>query len=126
MTGKTKNISSIRPRRIKKNRYILVNPSFVIIKLVCREFDITHEQIIGKERKRKFVEPRQAAMKLIKDYTNKSLKDIGNIFSGRDHTTVIHALKTVPDIIGQDKVYRRAYNNVERDINLKLFNKKEL
>ena len=59
--------------------------------------------MLSARRSRSLVRPRQIAMYLSKKYTTKSLPDIGRNFSGRDHTTVIHAVKTVDKLMHKDK-----------------------
>jgi chromosomal replication initiator protein len=57
----------------------------------------------SKSRLRSNVIPRQVAMYLAKELTNLSLKSIGYHFGGRDHSTVIHAIQTVNDLMDTDK-----------------------
>ena len=52
---------------------------------------------------RSLVVPRQIAMYITKELTNLSLKSIGYHFGGRDHSTVIHAIQTVSDLMASDK-----------------------
>ena len=66
-----------------------------IIAVVAETFDTRPEYIVGKSRKREIVLARHAAMYLAKEFTNHSLKSIGLHFAGRDHSTVIHAVKQV-------------------------------
>ncbi len=75
-----------------------------IIEEVTDHFNIKLSEIKGKSRLRDVVMPRQIAMYLAKQYTALSLKNIGYHFSGRDHSTVIHAIQTVNDLIDIDKV----------------------
>lgn len=68
-----------------------------IIDIVCRVLDVEKEELISKSRERHIVEARQIAMYFIHRYCNLSLKPIGNLFGGRDHSTVIHARECVRD-----------------------------
>jgi ATPase involved in DNA replication initiation len=70
-----------------------------ITEIVAKTSNTPIEQILGKSRKREFVQPRFVAMKLAKEYTKDSLVKIGNYFGGRDHTTTIHAIQTINDYI---------------------------
>lgn len=70
-----------------------------ITQIVAKTANTPIEQILGKSRKREFVQPRFVAMKLAKEYTKDSLVKIGNYFGGRDHTTTIHAIQTINDYI---------------------------
>lgn len=55
--------------------------------------DITRADIIGPSRMRKFARPRMLAMYLAREYTDKSLNDIGDAFSGRDHATILNGIR---------------------------------
>ena len=66
-----------------------------IISIVGETFGTRPEYIVGKSRKREIVLARHAAMYLAKEFTQQSLKSIGLHFAGRDHSTVIHAIKAV-------------------------------
>ena len=56
---------------------------------------VTEKEIIGKSRKMELVEARQISMYLCRDIMGLSLNNIGVYFGGRDHTTVMHAVKTI-------------------------------
>lgn len=62
--------------------------------VVCREFGLTRHEFDGLSRTRRLARPRQVAMTLARAHTSHSLPKIGNEF-GRDHTTVIHAIRRV-------------------------------
>jgi chromosomal replication initiator protein len=74
-----------------------------IIEVVTDHFSINMTEIKGKTRLREVVYPRQIAMFLAKELTSLSLKSIGYHFGGRDHSTVIHAIQTINDLIQSDK-----------------------
>jgi chromosomal replication initiator protein len=63
---------------------------------VCAHFGITREELLSRSRAGRIVWPRQAAMYLSKELTERSLPTIGREFAGRDHTTVMHACRRVP------------------------------
>jgi len=71
---------------------------------------------MSSRRSRSVARPRQIAMYLSKKMTTKSLPDIGRRFSGRDHTTVIHAIKKEEEIMIQDK----NFENEVKDLKQKL------
>ena len=56
---------------------------------------IRDSNIVGKSRKKEFVEARQTAMFLCRNLLDASLSSVGMYFGGRDHTTVMHAIKTI-------------------------------
>ena len=71
-------------------------PTVDKIQRACaKEFNITLDEILSKRRARIVARPRQVAMYLAKTLTTRSLPDIGRRFGGRDHTTVIHAVKRI-------------------------------
>ncbi|MDO5356832.1 MAG: chromosomal replication initiator protein DnaA, partial [Conchiformibius sp.] len=80
----------------------------LIMKAVADYYHIRISDLLGKKRLRSIARPRQIAMTLSKELTNMSLPAIGEVFGGRDHTTVMHAVKTVAKLrhddeeIGQD------------------------
>ncbi len=74
-----------------------------IIETVTDYFKVKITEIKGKTRLREVVVPRQIAMFLAKEYTSLSLKAIGYHFGGRDHSTVIHAIQTINDLMDTDR-----------------------
>lgn len=66
--------------------------------------DITMNDINSARRTRNVVHPRQIAMYLVKEMTLRSLPDIGRRFGGRDHTTVIHAVRKIAALIKTDPI----------------------
>ena len=63
--------------------------------IVCKFFKISKNEMLSSRRSRYLVRPRQAAIYLAKILTSKSLPEIGREFSNRDHTTIIHSVKTI-------------------------------
>lgn len=74
-----------------------------IQKVVCQFFDIPDDLLRGKSRKKEIAFARQISMYLSKEMTHYSLKSIGLHFGGRDHTTVIHAIRTITNMVKDDK-----------------------
>jgi chromosomal replication initiator protein len=70
-----------------------------IQRVVCQYFDIPEDLLRGKGRKKEIAFARQIAMFLSKELTLYSLKSIGLHFGGRDHTTVIHAVRTIKQLM---------------------------
>jgi chromosomal replication initiator protein len=70
-----------------------------IQRVVCHYFNIPDDLLRGKSRKKEIALARQIAMYLSKEMTHYSLKSIGLHFGGRDHTTVIHAIRTIQSLI---------------------------
>ena len=67
--------------------------------MVAEYFNVTVADLKAKSRKRELVYPRQVAMYIAKEKTDLSLKSIGYHFGGRDHSTVIHAIQCVNDMM---------------------------
>ncbi|HZU87006.1 MAG TPA: chromosomal replication initiator protein DnaA [Anaerolineaceae bacterium] len=78
-----------------------------LLKVVAGAFGITTEQMLGRDRTREIVLPRQVAMYLLRQEANASLPQIGETLGGRDHSTVIHACSKVADMIERDDQFRR-------------------
>jgi chromosomal replication initiator protein len=78
----------------------------LIIKAVCETFDITESALKGPRRHRHVTQPRQVAMYLIRELTDESLPRIGSLFGGRDHTTVLNALKRIKQLKSANPILR--------------------
>ena len=70
--------------------------------IVCKFFKISKNEMLSPRRSRYLVRPRQTAIYLAKNLTSKSLPEIGRAFSNRDHTTVIHSVKTIDKLRKED------------------------
>ena len=86
--------------------------------IVSKYFNISIEEMKDKARKKEIVIARQVAMYFSKDFTNNSLKSIGFHFGGRDHSTVIHAVQSVNDMIDTDSIFRKNIKEINRRISL--------
>ena len=73
-----------------------------IQKKVVEHYNIKLSDMHSPRRSRSVARPRQVAMYLAKSITTRSLPEIGRKFGGRDHTTVIHAIKTIEEIMVND------------------------
>ena len=78
-----------------------VTPSY-IVDIVADHFSLTPQEIYSKNRSNKIAYPRQIAMYMCRRYLNMSLVDIGKAIGGKDHTTVMHALKKIEDDIAKN------------------------
>ena len=87
------------------------NPILEIIKEVEEITGITHEMMLQKTRKREVVEAKYIAMAAIRERTAFTLMEIAIAF-GKDHTTVIHARKTVKNLMDTDKKFKIKYKGV--------------
>ncbi len=91
-----------------------------IQELVADAFDIAVEHINAKTRKRSVVIARQLSMYLAKNYTNLSLKAIGEYFGGQHHSTVIYSCKAIQDMLDTDVKFRKKVADLERQVKLSL------
>ena len=88
--------------------------------IVCKYFKISKNEMLSSRRSRYLVRPRQTAIYLAKILTSKSLPEIGRTFSNRDHTTVIHSVKTIDRLIKEDNELKINVDNLKNKI---LYNK---
>ena len=89
-----------------------------IQKVVCDYFDLPIELMKSKTRKREIVQARQIAMYFSKKLTKSSLATIGMHCGGKDHATVLHACKTVNNLLDTDKRFRQYISEIEKKISL--------
>jgi chromosomal replication initiator protein len=78
-----------------------------IAEVVAEFYNITLEDLIKQSRKKEFVKPRQIAMYLIRKQLDSSFPSIGSFFGGRDHTTVMHAVEKMSDLIKQKESFKQ-------------------
>jgi chromosomal replication initiator protein len=82
-----------------------------IQRVVARHYNVSKTELLSNRRTRTIVKPRQVAMYLSKVMTPRSLPEIGRRFGGRDHTTVLHAVRKIEDLSGTD-------NNLAQELEL--------
>ncbi len=87
---------------------------------VCKFFKISKNEMLSSRRSRYLVRPRQTAIYLTKILTSKSLPEIGREFSNRDHTTIIHSVKTIEKLKENNQEMTNNINNIKNQI---LYNK---
>ena len=83
---------------------------------VCKFFKISKNEMLSSRRSRYLVRPRQTAIYLTKILTSKSLPEIGREFSNRDHTTIIHSVKTIEKLIKEDTELSDNVDNLKNQI----------
>ena len=87
-----------------------------IVKRVSTEMKVNELDIVGKGRKMEVAHARQVAMYLCRDIINTSLNNIGLFFGGRDHTTVLHAVKTISKKIQTNKSLKTMLKGIRQDL----------
>ena len=90
-----------------------------IQKTVAEYFNVSLDSLKAKTRKKEIVTARQVAMYFAKEFTNHSLKSIGYHFGGRDHSTVIHSVQTVSDLIDTDKKFKASIQELQKKFKTK-------
>ena len=87
-----------------------------IQRTVAEYYKIKISDLLSKRRSRSVARPRQVAMALSKELTNHSLPEIGDMFGGRDHTTVLHACRKINELKESDADIREDYKNLLRTL----------
>ncbi len=94
-----KKVPNLSETKVVLKDLLNINENPVTIDLiqtiVCKFFKISKSEMLSSRRSRYLVRPRQTAIYLTKLLTSKSLPEIGREFSNRDHTTIIHSVKTI-------------------------------
>ncbi len=101
--------------KLVKNSYHEISIDY-IQKVVCDYYSIPIDMIQSKTRKREIVQARQIAMYFSKSLTKSSLATIGAKIGGKDHATVLHACKTVNNLIDTDKRFRMQIGELEKKL----------
>ena len=98
--------------------FIIYNNKQINVELiqntVAAHYNLSIQEMLSQRRSRSLARPRQIAMYLAKQYTTNSLPDIGRKFSNRDHTTVIHAVKKIDDLIKKDNEIKQNVNEIKK------------
>lgn len=85
-----------------------------ILKVVGRHFNVPKADLLSPRRARSIVRPRQIGMYLAKTLTTRSLPEIGRRFGGRDHSTVLHAVRKIEELMSEDEKLSREVNMLIR------------
>ncbi len=86
----------------------------LIMQTVCEYYGVTLNDLVGPTRKREITVPRQIAIFLTREMTGMSLPQIGSVFGGRDHTTVMHSCKTVEAALNQNTGTKDIVDHIKR------------
>ena len=89
----------------------------LIVEVVSEHFNIPMEDILSKKRSKDIVWARQIAMYMCKNMTDESLEKIGALLGGRDHSTVIHGIKTVTTEYENKENVRNIVETIKKKIN---------
>jgi chromosomal replication initiator protein len=88
-----------------------------IQRVVARHYNVSRQELVSNRRTRVIVKPRQIAMYLSKTLTPRSFPEIGRRFGGRDHTTVLHAVRKIEELIAGDQKLNHEIELLKRLIN---------
>jgi chromosomal replication initiator protein len=98
-------VRSKEPRRVKIDD---------ILRVVMKHFGVNRGDLLSSRRNRSIVRPRQIGMWLAKSLTARSLPEIGRRFGGRDHTTVLHAIRKIESLLQEDSTLREEVEVLKR------------
>jgi len=87
-----------------------------IQRTVVNHYQIKMADLFSKRRSRSVARPRQVAMALTKELTTHSMPEIGAAFGGRDHTTVLHAVRTIARLCAEDAAFSDNYASLKRSL----------
>ena len=87
-----------------------------VIELVAKEWQVTVDALVGRDRSKKIAQPRQVAMYLLRKETDSSLPQIGEALGGRDHTTVMYAIDKISSEIETKTDLRKRVVNVKQQL----------
>lgn len=103
-------------KKLLKNLVKKEAPKIITIELIQKEvsalFDLTVKDLKSNQKQKKVSEPRQIAMFLSRKYTSSSFPEIGNKFGGKNHSTVVHAVKNVEKKINSDPSVSKAVSTI--------------
>ena len=87
-----------------------------IVEMTCKHFGVRLSDLQSQRRSRSVTLPRQVAMFLAKELTNKTLSEIGGFFGGRDHTTVLHSVRKIKESLAESDELAQRVTLIKRDI----------
>lgn len=120
----------VEPKPVaKKDKPKILVPEYIgypkvamIKKMICSYYDITWNELISPRRSNRLVHARQVAYFIIKNHTTLSYPQIGRKFGGRDHTTVLHGvnkiknlIETNPDVAAEVKRLRNLLKDAQQE-----------
>ena len=88
----------------------------MIMQTVSDYYSVTLSELVGPTRKREVTVPRQVAIYLTREMTGMSLPQIGEVFGGRDHTTIMHSCKVMENAINKDSSMKNLVNAVKNRV----------
>jgi chromosomal replication initiator protein len=112
----TLELSETALREIIDSRKVKIITAEMIMQSVSDYYNVTLGEMIGPTRKREITIPRQVAIYLTREMTGMSLPQIGSVFGGRDHTTIMHSCKVMENTVREDPGMKSLVNSIKRQI----------
>ena len=97
----------------EQNRQIMIED---VLRTISGHFTVTKQDILSSRRHKTIVYPRQIGMYWAKVLTTRSLPEIGRKFGGRDHTTVLHAVRKIEKLIKTNPSIRESITTLENSL----------
>lgn len=98
---------------VKKDRLVTTDE---IVNSVCKYFNVKMADLRSKKRTKSISFPRQIAMYMLREKQNMSLQEVGSMFGGRDHSTVLHAVNSIAEKYDESKEIQLIVSTLERDL----------
>ncbi|MBT4936982.1 chromosomal replication initiator protein DnaA [Candidatus Peregrinibacteria bacterium] len=108
----------VKLQGFEKNTPVLAKDMESVVHFVADYYNVTASEVIGQKRSREFMLPRQISMYFCKHSLNQSLKKIGEFFEGRDHTSVIHAVKKFEGDMKKDPSLKKDVEVLKREMGI--------
>lgn len=119
-TYKSEDVSIDMARGIVQNLGTILRPKAKtedVVQVIANYYNLNPDHILSPQRGTKEISTaRQVAMTLLREFSNLSHKSIGNRFAGRDHATVIYAIKKVNDMYEKDLQFRREMDSIKNQL----------
>ena len=112
----TLELSQTALKEIIDSRKVKIITAEMIMQSVSDYYNVTLSEMVGPTRKREITIPRQVAIYLTREMTGMSLPQIGTVFGGRDHTTILHSCKVMENTVRDDPGMRNLVNSIKRQI----------
>ncbi len=107
-------------RQVLKNLLKKKEPKFITVESIQKEvagfFDLRIQDLKSEKKQKNIAIPRQIAMFLSRKYTGSSFPEIGDKFGGKDHSTVIHAVRKIENLLGKDISLTKSINSISKKV----------
>ncbi len=107
------SLAQTQLERVHRDRTASVSPE-LILKMTAETFGVSVKELKGKKRARTISTPRKVAMFLARSHTGASYPELGTVFGGRDHTTVMSAVRSVEQLLAKGDPIRHRIEAIER------------